>query len=82
MRGDPRDDVPGRQIVVPEHPSQIRVSEIDLDRVRRSYLANAVAAVPQDTRLEPVDIEFLAAETQSTPSYVEEILDEMRRTAG
>lgn len=80
--GDPRESVPGRRIVLPEHPSQIAVSEVDLDRVRRSYLRKAVANLPEGEPLDTVDMEFLAAETRSTPGYVEEVLDEMRRTAG
>jgi len=81
-RGDPRDNLPGRRIVLPEHPAQVAVSDIDLDRVRRSYLRNAVAALREGARLEPVDLAFLAAETRMTQSYVEEVLDEMRGTQG
>jgi len=80
MRGDPRENIPGRQIVVPEHVAQIRVSEVDLDWVRRSYLGNAIAALPEGARLGAFDVEFLAAETRTTTSYVEEVLDEMCRT--
>jgi cysteine synthase len=80
--GDPRESVPGRWIVLPEHPSQIAVSEVDLDQVRRSYLRKAATNLPEGEPLDIVDMEFLASETRSTPSYVEEVLDEMRRTAG
>jgi cysteine synthase len=81
-QGDPRKSAPGRLIVLPEHPAQIGVSEVDLDRVRRSYLRNAVAALPEGETLGTVDLAFLAAETRSTLDYVEEVLDELCRTAG
>jgi cysteine synthase len=76
-RGDPRDSIPGQRIVIPEHPAQITVNNVDLDGVRRSYLGNAMASLPKGERLGATDIEFLAAETRTTPSYVREVLDEM-----
>jgi len=75
-RGDPRDNKPGERIVVPEHPSQIAVVDVDLDDVRHSYLRNAIESLPADTVLDDVDIEFLAAETRSKRTYVQETIDE------
>ena len=80
-RGDPRDSMPGESIVIPEHPEQLRTVEVDLARVRRSYLRNALAAVPEDKSLGSVDLEFLVSETRTTPSYVQEVLDETAATA-
>lgn len=77
-RGDPRDNKPGQAIVIPEQPSRIAVTDVDLDHVRRSYLRNAVATLNGDTRLSEVDIEFLAAETRSSHEYVQEVIDEAR----
>jgi cysteine synthase len=79
-RGDPGESRPGESIVIPERPDQIQVTEVDLEGVRRSYLRNALANVPKGLRLGDADIVFLAAETRSTPSYVQEVLDEMRAT--
>jgi cysteine synthase len=73
-RGDPRNNVPGRRIVIPEHPSQLAVVDVDLDRLRRSYLRNAVASVPLGTKLTEIDIAFLALETRTAESYVKEVL--------
>ena len=81
-RGNPRDNLPGQKIVIPEHPAQVDVIDIDLRQVRRSYLRNAVAALPEGAQLDAIDIEFLAAETRATPSYIQEVLDDIRRTAG
>jgi hypothetical protein len=82
VRGDPKENIPGRKIVIPEHPSQIAAAEMDLDHVRRSYLRNALAGLAGGERLDIIDLEFLAAETRTTTSYVEEVLDGMRRTGG
>jgi hypothetical protein len=81
-RGDPHDNVPGRRIVIPRHPTQVAARDVDLDGVRRSYLRNAVEALPEGTRLAHEDVEFLAAETRTSADYVEEVLDELDRKAG
>ncbi|MGB5536403.1 MAG: hypothetical protein WBN08_10920, partial [Thiogranum sp.] len=75
-RGDPRDNKPGERIVIPEYPSQIAVVDVNLDHVRHSYLRNAIESLPADTMLDDVDIEFLAAETRSSRTYVQETIDE------
>lgn len=81
-RGDPRENVPGQRIVIPAHPSQMAVCDVDLDRIRRSYLRNAVASLPDGAKLDFGDLDFLAAETRTTPLYVQEAIDEMCRKTG
>ncbi|MEA3274939.1 MAG: 2-amino-4-oxopentanoate thiolase subunit OrtB [Pseudomonadota bacterium] len=81
-RGDPRDNRPGQRIVIPTHPSQIEVVDVDLDRVRRSYLRRALEALPQGERLGAEDLAFLAAETRSSRSYIEEVIHELPGKAG
>jgi cysteine synthase len=81
-RGDPRDNQPGQRIVLPAHPSQIAVVDVDLDHVRRSYLRHAIDSVPEDAVLGDVDLDFLAAETRSSRHYVQEILEALRGNTG
>jgi hypothetical protein len=81
-RGDPRDNRPGARIVIPEQPSQLRVVNVDLDHVRRSYLRNALASLSEHAQLSDIDIDFLAAETRSGRAFVEETMDELRAEAG
>ncbi|MGI9539915.1 MAG: 2-amino-4-oxopentanoate thiolase subunit OrtB, partial [Miltoncostaeaceae bacterium] len=81
-RGDPRENEPGRAIVLPEHPAQIRAVDVDLDRIRRSYLRNAVRRLPEGEALGDTDLAFLAEETKTGRAYVQEVLDEMRRKTG
>ena len=75
MRGDPKDNQPGQRIVIPEHPSQITVTEVDLDHIRRSYLHHAMESLREGERLSDVDIDFLAAETRSSKAYVQEVIN-------
>ncbi len=72
-RGDPEDNIPGKAIVIPEHFSQICVSEMDLDRMRRSYIRNAVER-NQATGVTRDEIQFLAEDTKSTPEFVSSVL--------
>lgn len=74
-RGDPKDNKPGQRIVIPEHPAQITVTEVELDHVRRSYLHHAIKSLNQGERMGDVDIDFLAAETHSSKTYVQEIIN-------
>jgi cysteine synthase len=79
--GDPRNSRAGESILIPEAPGQLSVVDLELDRVRRSYLRNALGTLTPSQPLEEADIAFLAAETRWIPSKVEETLDEIRRTA-
>ena len=81
-RGDPRDNRPGRRIVIPEHPSQIAVVDIDLDHLRRSYVRRAIESLPQGITVSDIDMEFLAAETRTSREYVQAIIDELRGKSG
>jgi hypothetical protein len=76
-RGDPATSRPGESIVIPEHPAQLQVTEVDLDRVRQSYLRNALATLPPGTSPMPVDLAFLAEETRTTPARLKEVMDEL-----
>ncbi len=75
-RGDPRGNRPGERIVIPQHPWQIEAVEVDLDRVRRSYLGHAMESLPEGARLSETDLEFLVAETRASRSTVEEVMNE------
>ena len=77
-RGDPRDNRPGQQIVIPEHPAQIAVAEVDLEHVRHSYLRHALASLPAGAPLGDVDLEYLAAETRTSRTCVQENIDALR----
>jgi hypothetical protein len=67
--------------VIPEHPAQMRVVDLDLDHLRRSLVRNALAAAPRGAAIGDVDLEFLAAETRWTRRRVEEVIDDLQRAA-
>ena len=77
-RGDPRTSRPGVSIVIPEHPGQVEIAEVDLDHTRRSYLKRSLDTVAGDRPLEAVDVRFLAEETRWSEDRVKEEIDALR----
>jgi len=69
--GDPRENKPGKSIVIPERPEQIRAVDIDLAHLRHSYVRNALKAVGADYVPTSEDVAFLAQDTNSDPAFVE-----------
>lgn len=71
-RGDPRENQPGKRIVIPEHPRQIAVTNISMTKLRQSYLKNVLAGRDGQT-LSPLEIEYLAEEIRLSPSETEKM---------
>jgi len=72
LRGNPEKNIPGKNIIIPEHPNQIKTNDIDLNRIRTSYVRNAIET-SKVKALTPADIHFLAEETKSSPEFVTEV---------
>ncbi|WP_273039762.1 2-amino-4-oxopentanoate thiolase subunit OrtB [Tepidanaerobacter syntrophicus] len=72
-KGDPEENIPGTQIVIPEHPSQIKVKELELDRLRKSYIKKSLSNF-DITQLSQEDIKFLAEDTNTDIHYIEKTL--------
>jgi len=75
-RGDPKENVPGKNIVIPEDFSQISITEMDLNRMRRSYIRNAVERNKVEIVTEK-DIQFLAEDTKTVAEFVISILRDL-----
>lgn len=70
--GDPKDEVPGKNIILPSHPSLIKANDADVIAMRKSLIRNAL----NNYKVTPTeaDIEFLAAETNSSVEFVKETI--------
>lgn len=66
--GDPKDEIPGKNIILPAHPSLIQVTDLDLDHMRRSRIKRAVGTHKDE--LTDEDIRFLMEETNSSEEFV------------
>lgn len=70
--GDPKDEVPGKNIILPKHPSLIKATDLDLDRLRKSLIKHAVGTIDGDPT--DADLEFLAEETKKDVAFVKEVI--------
>ncbi|MGM0420831.1 MAG: 2-amino-4-oxopentanoate thiolase subunit OrtB [Bacillota bacterium] len=75
-RGNPDQEVPGESIVIPSHPERIKARDLDLTRIRLSYLKKAVKESGIST-LGSDEIEFLAAEVNLDKEVIKRLLDGM-----
>jgi cysteine synthase len=73
--GDPKEQVPGKNIIIPSHPSVVTVTDINMDGLKNSYMKNAINKLTKN-EIEQVDIEFLALETKMSTEKIVEILKE------
>ena len=74
---DPKDEVPGENIILPKDPSYIKTKDIDLNKIKRSYIRNCI----KNTKVDSVtseDIEFLVKDTKSSEEFVKKVLDELK----
>lgn len=76
--GNPLDEVPGVNIVLPEHPSNIKAIDLSLDKVKKSYIKNAIT-MNEVKELSKDDVTFLAEDTKSDYEYVKNISKEILR---
>jgi cysteine synthase len=79
--GDPVENVPGKVIVIPRRPEQIRAKDFDLERIRRSYVRNALKAAPEGYTVTENDIVFLAEDANTAPTVVEMMIAELGQEA-
>ncbi|MBL4935127.1 PLP-dependent lyase/thiolase [Clostridium sp. YIM B02515] len=74
--GNPQDELPGKNIVLPSHPSKLYAKELDLNHYRKSYIANSVKN--RDVRgISELDFKFLCDETKLSQKEVLEIISDM-----
>ncbi|WP_342455663.1 2-amino-4-oxopentanoate thiolase subunit OrtB [Caloramator sp. Dgby_cultured_2] len=74
--GNPDEEVAGKNIILPEHPGLIKAREVDLNKLRRSYIKNCIE-INKVESLTKEDIEFLAQDTKTDDDFVIEALKEL-----
>lgn len=78
-RGNPDEERPGRDVVIPQRPEQIALRDFDLDRARASLIRKAAEQARQADpawAADDVDVGFLAEETRLAPDAVSRLLSE------
>jgi hypothetical protein len=66
--GDPAEEIPGENLILPSHPSLIKATAVDLDHIRRSLIKTALNIYNQEPN--EMDIRFLAEETRKDGDFV------------
>lgn len=75
-KGNPRANIPGETIVIPKDPGDIRYVEMNLQRLKKSYLKNVLEdhEIINLEELDEKEIEFLAAEIKSDPETARDLI--------
>lgn len=70
--GNPADEIPGESIVLPSHPSLIKVQDLDLNKLKLSLIKHSLKGRPAEFQrdLTENDIQFLADETKSSTETI------------
>lgn len=76
--GDPKEEIPGTNIILPETPKMIKTVDLDLMEIKKSYVRNAVAKAPGRS-LEPDEISFLMEDARLDAKELKLIMDEIGR---
>lgn len=73
--GKPEEEVPGKTIVLPENPGLIKARDLDLTKLRKSLIKNALENTQKIPNEE--DIKYLAEETNTDVDFVKSALAEL-----
>ncbi|MDF2889744.1 MAG: PLP-dependent lyase/thiolase [Clostridia bacterium] len=74
--GNPTEEIPGESIILPEHPSLIKIRDYDLCKAKHSYIRNSVTN-NKVTEISKADVEFLVKDTKSDEQFVMNTLKEL-----
>jgi cysteine synthase len=76
--GDPIDEVPGKNIILPKSPELIKARELNLDEIRKSLIRNNLKKLNGNETLDLLDLEFLATEVNRDPLYIDNVIRELK----
>jgi len=74
--GRPQDEVPGQSIILPEHPSALKTVDLDLEKIRKSLIKNAINQL-NASEISQEDFDFLMDETRASEEFVKETLADL-----
>lgn len=74
--GDPEEEVPGKNVILPSHPSQIKIRDFDLNKARASYIKNCINNY-KVSEITAEDLDFLVKDTRAEEQFVRDILKDL-----
>ncbi|MGM0641626.1 MAG: 2-amino-4-oxopentanoate thiolase subunit OrtB [Thermotogota bacterium] len=76
-KGDPKENEPGKKIVIPEHPSQISYMEFKIDDMKKSYVKQLLKRDKKEEFTQK-ELEFIAEDIRSTVEEIKNIINELK----
>ncbi len=74
--GNPKDEIPGKNIILPENPGLLHVEELELNRIRKSYIRNCIDNY-KVSKINKTDLDFLVEDTKTSIEFVKDVLVEL-----
>lgn len=74
--GNPDCDEPGKNIILPAHPADIKLRDFDLDKARASYIKNCINN-NKVTEITKDDFDFIVEDSKSNVKFVSDMLKEL-----
>lgn len=74
--GNPQDEICGENLILPSHPSLIKSKDINIDKIRKSYIKNAIQN-NNVSSLSDEDISFLAKDCKCSKEFVKDVEKEL-----
>ena len=80
-RGNPRENIPGKSIIIPHSADQIALEDFDMDKIRMSYIENGIKSA-KDYSLTEEDERFFAEDSRSPLDRVHETVERLKFRKG
>lgn len=74
--GDPEEEVPGKSVIIPSHPSLIKAKDMDLDRQKKSLIKGNLRKYGLNPTEE--DYAYLCEETRKDLDWVKKTVEELK----
>ncbi len=74
--GNPEEEIPGENIILPSHPSLLKARDIDIDKLRGSYIKNCIAH-SKVTEIDSADLSFMITDSRSSKEMVLNTLQQL-----
>ncbi len=74
--GNPQDEVPGKSIILPEHPKMIKAVDLDMDKIRKSYVKNMVKK-KGNTEFTAEELNYISAESRLTVNEILSLIENL-----
>lgn len=74
--GDPEEEIPGKNIILPDHPSRIKARYYDLRKLRKSALKRYVESME---KIAAEEVAYLKSELNCDEAFLKEALAELGR---